>query len=115
MKGFIDLVFRYGHAFYLVDWKSNYLGNKVEDYHRGALEQVMEGHYYILQYHLYAVALHQYLSTRLPGYRYERDFGGVYYLFLRGIDPEMGAEYGVFRAKPSESLIGELCANLIAR
>ena len=32
LKGFIDLVFRFEDRFYLVDWKSNHLGNRVEDY-----------------------------------------------------------------------------------
>ena len=55
---------------------------------------------YILQYHLYTVALHQYLGARLPEYRYDLHFGGVFYLFLRGIKAEAGAEFGVFYDRP---------------
>jgi exodeoxyribonuclease V beta subunit len=43
---------------------------------------------YVLQYLIYTVALHRYLRLRLPDYDYERHFGGVFYLFLRGMRPE---------------------------
>ena len=46
MKGFIDLVFQFQGRFYLVDWKSNFLGARVEDYHRENLVRAMEDHFY---------------------------------------------------------------------
>ena len=107
LKGFIDLVFRFEDRFYIVDWKSNWLGNRVEDYHRAAMEREMSAKYYQLQYLLYTVALHQYLALRLPGYDYERHFGGVLYLFIRGIDPSR-PELGVYRDRPSQALIEQL-------
>jgi exodeoxyribonuclease V beta subunit len=113
MKGFIDLVFQFQGRFFLVDWKSNLLGTKVQDYNQEALAAAMEEAFYILQYHLYALALHQYLRLRLPGYRYEEHFGGVYYVFLRGVDPEMGPDYGLFRDRPSKELVEALCAGLL--
>ncbi|MEA3547267.1 MAG: exodeoxyribonuclease V subunit beta, partial [Thermodesulfobacteriota bacterium] len=85
LKGFIDLVFEADNRYYLVDWKSNYLGATIEDYNQERLQEVMEREQYILQYHLYTVALHQYLGSRLTEYRYDDHFGGVFYLFLRGI------------------------------
>ncbi|MBW1909949.1 MAG: exodeoxyribonuclease V subunit beta [Deltaproteobacteria bacterium] len=108
MKGFIDLVFRFQDRFYLVDWKSNHLGNRVEDYGLKALLPVMENEFYILQYHIYTLALDQYLRMRLPGYCYEDHFGGVFYVFLRGVDPEKGSDYGIYRDLPSPELIGAL-------
>jgi len=54
--------------------------------------------------------LHRYLSTRLPDYRYEAHFGGVYYLFLRGMNLDWGANYGIYRDKPRAALIKELSA-----
>ena len=78
MKGFIDMVFQYQGRFYLVDWKSNYLGNRVEDYGQEKLKEVMENEFYVLQYHIYSLALHQYLKTRILDYDYERHFGKVY-------------------------------------
>jgi exodeoxyribonuclease V beta subunit len=108
MRGFIDLVFEREGRFYLVDWKSNFLGPNLEAYGAAALRDVMKRELYVLQYHLYAVALDRYLAFRIPGYRYKTHFGGVFYLFLRGINPEQGPEYGVFRDRPSEALIREL-------
>ena len=115
MRGFIDLVFCSGGRFYLVDWKSNHLGNQVADYGPTALARVMQDNYYVLQYHLYCLALHLYLGARLPDYRYDRHFGGLYYFFLRGIDPAVGPEYGLYRDRPPEQLIAGLAARMIAR
>ena len=108
MKGFMDLVFRFQDRFYLVDWKSNHLGNRVEDYGLKSLLPVMENEFYILQYHIYTLALDQYLRMRMPGYYYEDHFGGVFYVFLRGVDPEKGSDYGIYRDLPSPELIGAL-------
>lgn len=113
MKGFMDLVFQFEDRFYLVDWKSNHLGNRVEAYGREMLFQTMVEDYYTLQYHIYTVALDQYLRLRLPQYEYEKGFGGVFYIFLRGVDAERGNEYGIFYDKPSGDLITELREALI--
>ena len=103
MKGFIDLVFQSGERFFLVDWKSNLLGMEVRDYGPEAMAMEMKKQFYILQYHLYLVALNQYLKRRVPDYDYERHFGGVFYIFLRGVDPEIGPEFGVFRDRPGRN------------
>jgi exodeoxyribonuclease V beta subunit len=115
MRGFMDMVFQFQDRFYLVDWKSNLLGTKVEDYDREALALAMEQEFYVLQYHIYAVALNQYLHLRLPGYSYEKHFGGVYYIFLRGVDPGRGPDFGIYKDRPSGELINQLCANLITQ
>ena len=112
MKGFIDLVFKFEDKFYLVDWKSNNLGNRVEDYAQNMLAAEMAGQYYFLQYYIYTVALNKYLKLRQPDYRYERDFGGVFYVFLRGIDPQKGHEFGVYRDTPPAEFIAELSEQL---
>lgn len=100
LKGFVDLVFEHEQKWFLVDYKTNDLGEKYSDYAVPALSQCMESSHYILQYHLYILALHRYLALRQPGYDYERHFGGVYYLFLRGLSPAIGASCGVFFEKP---------------
>ena len=115
MKGYIDLVFRHGGRFYLVDWKSNHLGNRIENYDAAALAAVMSEDLYVLQYHLYAVALHEYLKGRMAGYDYDRHFGGVFYVFLRGVDPARGPETGIFRDRPRRDLIEDLSEGLVAR
>ena len=114
MKGFMDLVFQYQGRFYLVDWKSNLLGHRVPDYGPEAMAAEMGEQFYILQYHLYVIALSQYLKMRIPNYDYDRHFGGVFYIFLRGVDPESGPEYGVYRDRPKRELIDTLCETLIA-
>jgi exodeoxyribonuclease V beta subunit len=113
MKGFMDMVFQFEGRFYLVDWKSNFLGSRVEDYGQEPLAETMQQACYILQYHLYAIALNQYLQARLPGYNYENHFGAIYYIFVRGVDPDWGPGFGVFRDRPSGELINELCVGLI--
>ena len=115
MKGFIDLVFESGGRFYLVDWKSNHLGMRPEDYDAGALAAVMREDLYVLQYHLYAVALHEYLRGRVPDYDYDRHFGGAFYVFLRGVDPARSPGCGIFRDRPARRLIETLAEGLVAR
>jgi exodeoxyribonuclease V beta subunit len=110
MRGFIDLVFEHEGRFYLVDYKSSYLGVRLDDYAPQALAEAVARHRYDLQYLLYTVALHRYLRRRIPGYRYARHFGGVYYLFLRGMRAAHGAASGVHFARPEESLVETLDA-----
>ena len=111
LKGFIDLVFRFEDRFYIVDWKSNWLGNRLEDYSPDAMKDEMRRQHYFVQYHLYTVALHKYLALRLPGYDYEQHFGGVIYLFLRGLDPAH-PERGAFRDRPARNAVEQLSALL---
>ncbi len=115
MKGFMDMVFFFAGKYYLVDWKSNFLGGRAENYGRPALARAMAENFYILQYHIYMLALHQYLALRLPRYRYEEHMGGVYYIFLRGLDPALGPDFGIYRDRPEEGLIAALAEKLIAR
>jgi exodeoxyribonuclease V beta subunit len=110
MLGFIDLVFEHGGRYYLLDYKSNHLGNRIEDYALEHLVPVMRSHRYNLQSLIYAVAVHRYLRHRIRGYRYAEHFGVVYYLFLRGMDAARGAEFGVHAAKPAQALIERLDA-----
>ncbi|MFG0771612.1 exodeoxyribonuclease V subunit beta [Vibrio plantisponsor] len=106
LKGFIDLVFEHEGKYYVLDWKSNHLGNEVEAYHGERLASAMAEHRYDLQYQLYALALHRFLQSRLADYDYNKHFGGVYYLFLRGMDGK--AQHGIFNAKPSQAMLEEL-------
>jgi exodeoxyribonuclease V beta subunit len=108
MRGFIDLVFVHEGRWYVVDYKSNYLGVLPGDYALERLTEAMTEHHYVLQYHLYTAALHRHLLQRLPGYDYDRDFGGVYYLFARGMSAERGPVTGVFTDCPQRAMIGAL-------
>ena len=105
LRGYIDCVFAHGGRWYVVDYKTNDLGPRAADYAPAALAAEMTRHDYVLQYHLYLVALHRYLRHRLPGYDYARDCGGALYLFLRGMAPARGPATGVVHAQPSAALI----------
>ena len=109
----MDLVFRWHDRYYLVDWKSNFLGSRIEDYSQTSLALEIEKEFYFLQYTIYTLALDQYLRLRIPDYRYELHFGGAYYIFLRGVDPEMGSGYGIYWDRPSPKLIDALNKELI--
>jgi len=113
MKGYIDLILHTNGSYVLLDWKSNFLGSRLEDYNQSALNQTMNNDYYILQYHLYVLALHQYLLKRVPGYRYETDFGGVFYFFIRGVDPVQGPDFGIYKDLPSPDIVNALGKALI--
>ena len=72
-------------------------------------DEMAESHYY-LQYHLYTLAVDRFLSRVEPGYDYERDFGGVLYLFVKGMKP--GHATGVFFEKPPAARLQALGAVL---
>ena len=113
MRGFIDLIFEFEDKFYLIDWKSNYLGSNIENYGQDKLlESVLSG-YYFLQYHIYTLALHLYLKKRIPEYAYDSHFGGVFYVFLRGINQNFGPDYGIYYDLPDLSIIEKLNANFL--
>jgi len=103
LTGFIDLIFVYQGRYYLLDYKSNALS----DYQPETLTQAMREHNYGLQYWLYSVVLHQYLHKRLPDYHFAEHFGGVRYLFVRGMQAEQ-AMSGVYSDLPDEQRVNQL-------
>jgi exodeoxyribonuclease V beta subunit len=88
LTGFVDLVAEHDGRYWVLDWKSNHLGDTHADYGDAALQGAMVHHDYVLQYHLYVLALHRHLRERLPDYAPERHLGGVCYAFLRGAAPD---------------------------
>jgi len=110
MSGAIDLVFEHGGRWFVVDYKSNWLGERYGDYERSRLAEPMVEASYVLQYHLYTLAVHRYLRWRIgtDTYDYDAHFGGVRYLFVRGMRPDLGPTHGVFADRPPRSMIEEL-------
>jgi exodeoxyribonuclease V beta subunit len=112
LRGYIDLVFRHAGRWYVLDWKSNYLGDTPADYAGDKLSGAMQAHGYHLQALIYAVALNRYLSRRVPDYEFERDFGGILYLFVRAVRPgwadRTGAPAGVWFHRPARGTIASL-------
>ncbi len=105
-KGFIDLIFEYEGQYYVLDYKSNFLGFIEEDYHFTAMHEAIEGHYYDLQYLIYVAALQRYLKQRLTDYDYDRHIGGVFYVFLRGVNHLNHQDaHGMYFVKPQQTTI----------
>ncbi|WP_407353481.1 UvrD-helicase domain-containing protein [Luteimonas sp. R10] len=103
MTGLIDLTYRHDGRWYLLDYKSN----RLPGYGPAHLDAAMAHSEYDLQALIYTLALHRWLRFRLgaptnaapapppvgatevatpTGYDYTRDFGGIRYLFCRGLD-----------------------------
>ncbi len=106
MNGKLDLFFEHDGLYYILDWKSNYLGDRLEDYTgTNLLEAMNEGNYH-LQYLIYTLALKKYLESRLEHFDYEQHFGGVIYMFVRGT--RKGETTGIFTCKPTLEKINKM-------
>lgn len=105
LTGFIDLVFVYDQTFYIVDYKTNNLGDGGDSYERDNLITAMADHNYGLQYYLYTLVIDRYLKNVLPSYDYDVHFGGIFYLFVRGMN---GGKRGIFYDKPERTRLAEL-------
>ncbi|KAG0188990.1 hypothetical protein DFQ28_004023 [Apophysomyces sp. BC1034] len=114
LKGFIDAVVEFGGQFWIIDWKSNYLGDSPHAYRAGALSAAMNAHAYRLQALIYTIALHRYLRARLPGYDYDMHFGASLYLFVRGVRPDWPGA-GIERFRPARAVVDAFDALFSAR
>jgi exodeoxyribonuclease V beta subunit len=111
MHGFIDLIFEQDGKYYVADYKSTHLGESLKDYSVEHLHKNNQHHLYDLQYLLYSLALHKYLKQQVPDYSFESHFGGVYYLYLRGMSPSSivnGMSTGVFFDRVDAQFIDSL-------
>lgn len=122
MTGFIDLLAIHEGRFYVIDYKSNHLGDEPEAYSYEAMKKAVAAHRYDVQYLIYTVAVHRFLK-KVYGSKYSYDMiGGVRYLFLRGMSGSLGIGAkgvdieantyapGVFGLRLPEDLINELDA-----
>jgi exodeoxyribonuclease V beta subunit len=119
LTGVADLIFMHEGRFYIVDWKTNFLGNQVSDYDRATVDLEMAESFYHLQYSLYAAALDGFLRQSLgsgwsydppskPGSAKTASFGGVYYLFLRAFGHEGRGAIGCHHYRPTREFIESL-------
>ncbi len=106
MQGYIDLIYRWRGRYYVADYKSSHLGARRGDYHHQALRRHLRDNYYDLQYLLYGLALHRHLRARLTDYDPARHFGGVRYLYLRGMAG--GDDLGVLSVELEPALLDTL-------
>ncbi|WP_205340235.1 exodeoxyribonuclease V subunit beta [Denitrificimonas caeni] len=106
-KGFIDLVLEHQGRYYVIDYKSNWLGDNATEYSSAAMDECVLTHRYDLQYTLYILALHRLLKLRISDYDYDTHMGGAVYMFLRGAHSE---SQGLHHARPARELIERLDA-----
>jgi exodeoxyribonuclease V beta subunit len=99
VKGVIDLLFEHQGKYYILDWKSNWLGPSMESYGQAGLQEAMKAHQYYLQAKIYAEALRLYLNN-LGIAPFEEVFGGVLYVFLRGLNPLGTSQHGIYHFFP---------------
>ncbi|PIE72181.1 MAG: exodeoxyribonuclease V subunit beta [Deltaproteobacteria bacterium] len=109
LTGFVDLICCWEGRYYILDYKTNDLGNTLSAYDSNALASAMRLHNYGLQFWLYTVVLHRHLQNIIPDYSYIRDFGGVLYLFVRGMSPEHPGG-SVYESKPDYQTLQRLTA-----
>ncbi len=103
MNGKMDLFFEHDGRYYILDWKTNHLGADPGNYSIPALTEAMRENNYHLQYLIYTLAVKKYLQSRIPGFDYQKQFGGVIYFFVRGA--RAGSENGIFTIKPSVEIM----------
>jgi len=107
MTGLIDLTYRHAGRWYVLDYKSN----RLPAYDAPALEAAMAHSEYDLQALIYTLALHRWLRFRLgDGYDYARDFGGIRYLFCRGLDAARHDSPGIHAQRFAPELVDALDA-----
>jgi exodeoxyribonuclease V beta subunit len=107
MTGLIDLTYCSDGRWYVLDYKSNQL----PAYDAAAMQQAMAHSEYDLQALIYTLALHRWLRFRLgDAYDYARDFGGIRYLFCRGLDMARQPSPGVHAQRFAPELVHALDA-----
>ena len=110
LMGFADLVFEHQGKYWVLDYKSNHLGEDDASYDHDTLAHAMAEHRYDVQAAIYLLALHRLLKLRLgSSYRPEDHLGGAVYLFLRGIQ---GPKNGVYLIPACIPLLNALDAML---
>jgi len=107
MTGLIDLTYRFDGKWYVLDYKSNRLAG----YDVASLQRAMQHGEYDLQALIYTLALHRWLRFRLgAAYDYARDFGGIRYLFCRGLDAARSDSLGIHAQRFAPELVHALDA-----
>lgn len=106
MNGKVDLFFLHKGKYYILDWKTNHLGYQTDDYSSQKVVLAMKENNYHLQYLIYTCAIKKHLQFQLKNFDYNHDFGGVIYLFIRGVRKDQTT--GIFFSRPNIELINKL-------
>lgn len=108
LHGFIDMIFIYQGKYFILDWKSNYID---QGYSPAILKKNIHEMHYDLQISIYFSAVIRWLKTSIADYNYNSHFGGIYYLYLRGMDSK-NSQSGIYFFRPDNEQMGELIMNL---
>lgn len=103
IKGIIDLIFKINNKIYILDYKTNYLGENLKDYNLTNLKKKMKQEQYDLQYKIYALGIKKILFKNIE--EYNKHFGGVIYLFTRAfqknIKEQSKTQNGIYSTIPN--------------
>lgn len=110
LNGIIDLIFYYNNKYYIIDFKTNWIDSHYSSYNYRNMFELMCKNRYDIQYQIYSLALHKFLKMKYNNYCYKNNFGGIYYIFLRGIflDTNNKSLTGIYFIKPKFKLIYKL-------
>jgi len=99
LQGFLDRLAVHGGRWGVIDWKTNRLGDSLDAYEPDSLMRCARQSHYLLQAHLYLVALRRYLGP-------DASIAGAWLIFLRGVSP--GTANGVLHVSPSAEFLDAL-------
>jgi exodeoxyribonuclease V beta subunit len=107
LKGFVDYVFEQDGLIYFADWKSDLLPS----YDSSTIEtHVMRN--YALQAQIYLVGIIRLLQIRSEQ-EYAERFGGLLYVFLRGVGADSKGREGIYFRRPDWVEVCKIEADLI--
>jgi exodeoxyribonuclease V beta subunit len=92
-NGFIDLLFRRGNKYYILDWKSDTLNDEFLSYSDLAELKKHTDKLYSIQRVLYSYCLIKWLEPLLNKNEeeiFKNYFGGIYYVYIRGCNMKTG-------------------------
>ncbi|WP_343155080.1 exodeoxyribonuclease V subunit beta [Buchnera aphidicola (Kurisakia onigurumii)] len=87
LHGFIDLIIKIKNKYFIIEYKSDWLGEEYKNYNINNMQKSIFLNKYDLQCNIYILGLHRYLQQRIKTYNFKKNFGGFFYLFLRGLHP----------------------------
>jgi exodeoxyribonuclease V beta subunit len=103
LSGSIDKLIEHEGRYYVIDWKSNYLGARAENNEHAPMLANAKQSDYVLQWSVYLAATHRYLRARLQDYDPSR-IGGVCYVYLRGVS-QAHASTGFLTFRPEPGFV----------
>lgn len=110
LMGYIDLVFMFNDRYYILDWKSNYLD---DGYSMEVMGNNIKESGYDLQYKVYSIAALRWLKNTVRDFDYDKHFGGIYYIYMRGVDASRTDQGAYFVPPTSEAAIDGYAAELV--